>query len=113
MLGGVFGRTAGIAPGHRATLDWWRLELYSEDEWVLNTRERADSFFYSWTELTLAPFEGLRVGLVGQRTRVFESERDVQRGFLVRLIKRNVGVTANVFSPDKKPLYVLSLEVEF
>ncbi len=30
MLGGVFGDTAGIAPGLRGSLKWWLLELYGE-----------------------------------------------------------------------------------
>jgi len=56
----------------------------------------------------------LRVGLVAQRTRAYESELDVQRGFLVGLIYKQVGVTGYVFNPDKnKPTYVISVGVEF
>jgi hypothetical protein len=32
MVGGVFGNTAGIAPGYKGSLGWWKLELYSEGE---------------------------------------------------------------------------------
>ena len=66
MLGGVFGKTNGIAPGLRGSLKWWRLEFFTYYEYVFNTRERADSFFSLWSELTLSPFDWLRVGLVGQ-----------------------------------------------
>jgi len=34
MLGGVFGNTTGIAPGYKGSLSWWRLELYSESEYI-------------------------------------------------------------------------------
>ncbi len=37
MLGGVFGATAGIAPGYRGTLSWWKLELYTEGEYLFDT----------------------------------------------------------------------------
>jgi hypothetical protein len=36
MLGGVFGKTNGIAPGYSGTLDWWKLRLYSEGEYVFD-----------------------------------------------------------------------------
>jgi hypothetical protein len=106
--------TTGIAPGLRGSLNWWRLELYGEAEYVFNTRESADSFFYMWSELTVSPMPWLRIGLVGQRTRAYESELDIQRGFLVGLTYKQVGVTGYVFNPDKdNPTYVISVGVEF
>jgi hypothetical protein len=114
MVGGVFGNTTGIAPALRASLKWWRLVLYGEGEYVFNTRERADSFFYLWSELTVSPVDWLRVGLVAQRTRVYESERDINRGFLVGLSYKKVEVAGHVFNPDlSKPTYVISVRVEF
>ena len=47
MLGGVFGDTAGIAPGYEASLSLWKLELYSEGEYLFDTGNSADSFFYN------------------------------------------------------------------
>ena len=38
MLGGVFGDTTGIAPGYKGSLSWWKLELYSEGEYVVRHR---------------------------------------------------------------------------
>jgi len=114
MLGGVFGKTAGIAPGLRGSLKWWRLELYGEGEPVLNTDERAGSFFYFWSELTLSPVNWLRAVLVAQRSRVYESELDINQGFLVGLSYKQVEVAGHVFNPDKnKPAYVISVRVEF
>ena len=55
MLGGVFGNTTGIAPGYKGSLSWWKLELYSEGEYVFDTGDSSESFFYNWSELTLAP----------------------------------------------------------
>jgi hypothetical protein len=37
MLGGVFGDTTGVAPGYKGSLGWWKLELYSEGEYVYDT----------------------------------------------------------------------------
>ena len=84
MLGGVFGDINGIAPGYQGSLSWWKLQLYSEGEY--RPRHRAisrTSFLYNWSELTLAPVDWFRFGFVTQRTRVYETDRDIQRGLLV------------------------------
>jgi len=47
MLGGVFGKSTGIAPGYKGSLSWWKLELYSEGEYVVDTGDSSASFFYN------------------------------------------------------------------
>jgi hypothetical protein len=114
MLGGVFGDTTGIAPGYKGSLSWWKLELYSEGEYVFDTGDSSDSFFYNWSELTLAPVEWLRFGLVTQRTRAYQSDRDIQRGFLVGLSYKRITFTMDLFNPDEsKPTIVLAAGVQF
>ena len=62
----------------------------------------------------MSPVDWLRAGLVAQRTRAYESELDIQRGFLVGLRYKRVEVAGHVFNPDlSKPTYVISLRVEF
>ena len=114
MVSGVFGQIDGVAPGYELVLNWRKLELYSEGEWVFGLHDRHDSFFYAWSELTVTPVDWFRVGIVGERTHAFSGERDIQRGVLLGLMYKRVGVTAHVFNPDTgKPLYVYSAEVEF
>jgi len=110
MLGGVFGDTTGIAPGYKGSLSWWKLELYSEGESVFDTGDSADSFFYNWSELTLAPVDWLRFGLVTQRTRAYESDRDIQRGLLVGVSYRKLDLSAYYFNPDdEQPTFVIAV----
>ena len=73
MLGAVFGKTTGVAPGYEFTLSWRKLQLYSEGEYVFDTGDSAASFFYKWSELTLAPVDWFRFGLVVQRTKVYKT----------------------------------------
>jgi hypothetical protein len=82
MVGGVFGNMTGIAPGQRITLDWRRLEFYTENELVFNTRA-SEHIFYSWSELTISATDWLRIGLVGQRARIVQTDRDFDRGLLL------------------------------
>src|SRR3982750_2649805 len=113
MLGVVFGQTAGIAPGLKATLTWWKLELYTEYEYMFVTADPHDSFSYTWSELTIAPWEWLSVGLVVQRTKVYETDFDIQRGFLARVFFKSIEITAAYFNPDEDPVYVLGLGLSF
>jgi len=114
MLGGVFGDTTGIAPGYRGSLSWWKLELSSEGEYVVDTGETSDSFFYTWSELSLAPVDWFRFGLVAQRTKLYETDFDIQRGFLVGFSYRKVDFTAYVFNPDaSQPTIVLGIGLNF
>ena len=106
MIGGVFGDTTGIAPGYKGSLSWWKLELYSEGEYVFDTGNSSDSFFYNWSELTLAPVEWFRFGMVTQRTRLYKTDRDIQRGVLAGFSFKKVSLTGYVLNPDEdKPTF--------
>ena len=114
MLGGVFGDTKGVAPGYKGSLGWWKVELYSEGEYVFDTDDSSESFFYNWSELTLSPVDWFRFGIVTQRTRAYESDRNIQRGVLVGLSLKNVDLSAIVLNPDEdKPVFAFSLGVTF
>jgi hypothetical protein len=114
MFGAVFGDTAGVAPGYKGSLGWWKLEFYSEGEYVFDAGDSADSFFYNWSELTLAPADQFRFGLVTQRTRVWESDRDIQRGLLLGVTYQNLDVSAYVFNPDDEdPTFVVAVALSF
>jgi hypothetical protein len=114
MLGGVFGNTSGIAPGYKFSLAYWKLELVSEGEYLVNTRDSAASFFYNWSELSVSPVDWFRVGVAVQRTKLYQSDFDVQRGFLVGFTYKKVSSTAYLFNPDaSRPTLVLAVALSF
>jgi hypothetical protein len=115
MVSAVLGETTGVAPGYELLMTWRKLELYSEGEWVFNVRDRGDSFFYAWSELTLIPIDWLSFGIVGQRTtHAFAGERDIQRGVLLRFLHNRLALTAHAFNPETSdPQYVFSVALEF
>jgi hypothetical protein len=114
MLGGVFGLIDGIAPGYKASLSWRMLEGYSEGEFLFDAGELDDSFFYNWSELSLAPVEWFRAGIVTQRTRAYQTERDIQRGLFVGATWQMLDVATYVFNPDdSKPTVVLAVTVSW
>ncbi len=114
MAGVVFGDTAGIAPGYRLSLTWSSFQLASEGEYLFDTRARGDSFFYSWTELTWSPADWFRAGLVGQRTRAYKTELDIQRGVLAGFTAGNWSLTVYLLNPDRDDrMLVVGLGAEF
>ena len=114
MFGAVFGETDGVAPGYKGSLDWRRLGLYSESEYVVDTGDTSNSFLYNWSEFTVSPTSALRVGLVVQRTRAYRTDRDVQRGLIVGYSYRRAELTACVFNPDEdKPTFAFSVGSRF
>lgn len=114
MAGGVFGDTSGVAPGYKATLTWTKLVLYGEGEYLFDSNGSADSYFYAWSELSWAPTDWCRFGLAGQRTKAYESDRDIQRGVLLGFSAKRMDFTAYVFNLDESsPTAVAALGVSF
>lgn len=114
MLGVVFGDTRGIAPGCRFSLSRGPFELFSEIEYVFDAESSDDNFFYAWSELTWSPNNVFRIGLAGQRTRAYQTDLDVQRGFLVGCTLKQIDFSFYVFNPDRSdPTFVFTVGREF
>lgn len=113
MVGAAFGETVGIAPGYKGSVGWKKFEFYSEGAFVF-ARESADTYLYNWSELTFAPVEAFRFGLVTERTRVYQTERNIQRGLLAGVSYRRADIAGYVFNPDgDKPTFILSFALTF
>ena len=114
MIGGVFGRTTGIAPGCEASLVYKKVELTISNEYVFDTTHKSGSFYYAWPELTYSPLNWFHVGLVAEHTKAFHSNLDVQRGFLVGVSHKKWEFTTYVFNPGfTEPSVTLEVGVNF
>lgn len=114
MVGGIFGNTTGVAPGYLFTLSYKKISLYSEGEYVFDTKNSAGNFFYSWNELTYSPTDWFRAGLASQRTRAYQTPLDVQRGFFAGFSYRKVDFTTYVFNVGwTDPTVVLAMGFKF
>jgi len=114
MIGGVFGDANGVAPGYKGSLTWGNFELYSEGEYVFDTNESSDSFFYNWSELTYSPTHWFRFGVVAQRTRAYDTDRDIQRGLLVGFTYKRLDFSAYVLNPDESdPVVAIAARLDF
>ena len=43
MIGCLLGNSAGVAPGYKGSLSWWKLELYSEGDYVFDAGDASDN----------------------------------------------------------------------
>ena len=114
MIGGVFGRTIGIAPGCETSLTYKKVQLSISNEYVFDTTHKSGNFYDTWPEFTYSPKNWLRVGLMAQRTRAFQTSLDVQRGFLVGISRTKWESTVYIFNAGfTDPTVVLEFGLNF
>ncbi len=114
MVGGVFGNLTGVAPGYNLSLTYRRFSLSSQSEYFVDAGDSSENYFYTWSELTYAPWDWLRVGLAMQRTKAYKSDLEIQRGFLAGVSYKKTDLTAYVFNLGwTDPTVVLALGFNF
>src|SRR5450432_3300978 len=114
MIGGVFGRTNGIAPGCEASLTYSNVQLSISNEYVFDTTHKSCNFYYAWPEITYSPLSWFRVGLMAEHTKAFHTSLAVQRGFLVDVSHKKWEFTTYVFNPGfTDPTVVLEVGASF
>ena len=114
MIGLVFGNTNGISPGLELDLTWKKFDFYSESEYVFDFETAENNFFYTWSELAISPCENFRAGLSANRTRLFESDLDFERGVFAQYSFWKLTAGVYYYNPFSSDYYILtSLEIEF
>ncbi len=114
MLGGVFGKLNGIAPGYMLSLSFGRFSLTSQAEYVFDLEDRSGNFFYSWSEFSYSPLEWFRAGMAAQRTKIYQTDLDIQRGLLVGFSRKRLDVTAYVLNFGwTDPTVIVAVGVKF
>jgi hypothetical protein len=99
LLGSAWGSTHAWVPGLEASVAWAKFDVYVEAEYVRDHDEQIGSYTYAWSELGYRPVEWLRVGIVGQRTRVYGGDRDIQRGPFAQLSWPHITIGGYWFNP--------------
>jgi len=105
LIGTLFGRVRGVVPGFEAAVSWNSFDFYIEAEYVFDRQDSDASYAYAWSELGWTPVEWLRVGLVGQRTRVVDNDRTIQRGVLLQLFAGKATFSLYAFNPNDADRY--------
>ena len=111
MVGWVFGQVNGAAPGLEWSLGWGPLAFSSQNEFVVNFANVQQSFFLTWTELTVQPFQWLLAGVALQRTRTYIVPRAVTWGPLLGVTLWNVQLAVYWFDPAQANIQYLAASI--
>jgi hypothetical protein len=113
MIGVAVGRTDGVAPGLEFTLSYAGFELYSESEYLFDFESEENNFFYSWTDLTYSPLDWLWLGISGQRTRLYQTDVEIERGLILGSAYKNFEITSYFYNPfTDEFFFMLSLSTK-
>jgi hypothetical protein len=101
-------------PAFTFTLTCRAFSLYSENEYVWVPSDNGESFYYNWSELAWDPLEWLGVGIVTQRTRAYETDREMERGVFARFSGGRLNGTLYWLNPGSDDdVAIVSFGVEF
>ena len=107
--GGVWGTTRGFVPGARGAPSPGSSSTSTPRSSTSVTARTKHSYLYAWSELGFRPFEWLRIGIAGQRTRLYGGDRDIQRGPFAQLTWQRVTVGGYWFNPGSSDQLVVSM----
>ena len=113
MFGVVFGSLNGVAPGLELAVKWWKLEFSSQTEYVIDLDDEDGNFLYTWSQLGISPVDWLQVGFVVQRTQLFDTGRDIERGLFAAATYKWFEPAVYLFNPDAEPTLVLAVGASF
>ena len=114
MVGFVFGNTDGFAPGLLTSFAWKKLDFYSESEYVIDFAGKENNFFYTWTELAITPVKKFRTGVSANRTRLYQSELEVQKGLFAQYSFCKLTAGLHYFNPFSDDYFLIAtMSIEF
>jgi hypothetical protein len=107
IFGVLFGDSRGVIPGFEASVAYGPVDFYVEAEYVADSGNHDESYFYAWSEVGWKPTDWLRLGLVGQRTHTVHTDRDLQRGLFAQILTGSFTFGIYAFNPDSSSRYVI------
>jgi hypothetical protein len=114
MVGIAFGSTNGVIPALELDAAYKIFDFYSESEYLVDFSGKENNFFYVWSELAVSPVDALRTGMSIQRTRLYQTKLDTQRGIFAEYSFRKLTTGAHYFNPFSSDNFVIvSLSVNF
>ena len=108
MIGFVFGNTDGIAPGLELDASYKIFDFYSETEYLVDFSGGENNFLYTWGELGVTPFKSFRTGVSYQRTKLYQSQFDIQRGLFAEYQVWKVTAGLYFFDPFADSQFVIA-----
>ena len=114
VTGLVFGETNGIAPGIEADLRYKIFELSSQTEYLVDFAGKENDYLYTWSEFGITITDQCSAGIAAQRTRLYKTNLDLQRGMYARYTFKKCTAAVYYFNPFSSGyFFVASLAIDF
>jgi hypothetical protein len=114
MVGIAFGNTNGVIPALELDATYKIFDFYSESEYLVNFSGKESNFFYVWSELAVSPVDAPRTGISIQRTRLYQTAFDTQRGIFAEYSFWKLTAGTFYFNPfSSENFVILSLSMDF
>ena len=114
LVGCLIGDQGGPILGLNLALSWGPIFVSSQSEWLWEIQGGNGWFFYTWNEFDVRPWPWMRVGIVTQRTRLFQTAREYIFGPLIGFTVWKIQFSLFWFQPGGiDQTFAAKLEVSF
>ncbi|OQP46842.1 hypothetical protein A4H97_04785 [Niastella yeongjuensis] len=114
MAAVVIGNTNGMAPGLEMEIMYRKFDFYAESEYVFDFESKEDNFFYMYSELAIRPIKPIRTGLIAQRTKLIETDFEIQHGLFAEYYFGRCRAGVFYFNPfGSENFWIASFSVDF
>lgn len=109
MIGLVVGNTDGVAPAIELEASYKIFDYYSETEYLIDFSGNGNNFLYTWGTIGLTPFSKFHTGISYQRTKLYQSKFDVQRGVFAEYQFWKVTAGVYFFDPFSSSQFLITM----
>ena len=113
MTGLVFGKFNGVSFATNATADYRRLNFSGQVQYTVNSKEKKESFFYNWSEISYQVFEKIYSGISIQQTMQVNTKMKTEKGLLIGYCSGKITIPVYIFSPFKNRSIITGLIFEW
>jgi hypothetical protein len=114
MFGFATGNTDAVIPALKIDLGYKKFGFYSDAEYAVSLEDKSSNYFYMWSEFTYAIKGWFQPGIVAQRTRLFKTAREIDRGFMINSnFLPRLTLSGYLFEPFEKDKTFYSFGLNF
>jgi hypothetical protein len=105
----VFGRLNAAIAGLETDLNYKRLNFNSQSEWVIDFSGKEGNYIYTFMQLGMGVTSNLVLGLTAQRTRLYQTNVDLQRGVFAEYSFGKLNLSFSYFNPFSTSYFFLPI----
>jgi hypothetical protein len=109
IAGIVFGRLNGFAPGLETFLLFKAFELNSQTECVFDFSGKEGSYIYTYIQLGANLSDHIGLGITAQRTRLYQTDFDLQRGIFARYSFWKLNAEFSYYNPFSSGYFFVAM----